>query len=76
MRLPNSDEAADRTHSVIAKRYVISIRFFLDVLATFPFFLIKIKTNEGKENVGMVLKLLRLARLPRLLRIMDIEKLS
>jgi len=74
MRLPNSEEPAERTHSAIAKRYVISIRFVLDVLATLPFFLIKLKKED--KNKTLLLKLLRLARLPRLLRIMDIEKLS
>ncbi len=78
MRLPvNIDDESDRKHSVIAKKYVSQPRFYIDALATFPFFLIKIESSDGEQsNLALFFKLLRLARIPRLIRIMDIEKFS
>jgi len=87
MRLPNSkDDESLMTHTSIAKRYVISVQFVVDTLATFPFFLLNLddhpKINDHSNGMmndvwkGLFLKLLRLARLPRLMRVFDMEKCS
>ena len=40
MRIPeNEDEGKEKDHSAVAKKYMKSGQFFLDFLATFPFYL-------------------------------------
>lgn len=40
MRLPHNAEATEKSHLFIFKRYLKSGWFFLDLIATFPFYLI------------------------------------
>lgn len=40
MRLPHNADNSERSHLQIIKRYIKSGWFFLDFLATFPFYLI------------------------------------
>lgn len=40
MRLPHNADVSERSHLQIIKRYIRSGSFFLDVTATFPFYLI------------------------------------
>jgi hypothetical protein len=53
-----------RNHVFIAKKYIYSGWFFLDVMATFPFYLLK-----GVE--GSAFKLLRMVRIPKILNLVD-----
>jgi hypothetical protein len=59
------------THTEIAKNYLKG-SFFIDILATFPFFLIK---TEG-SNFGLYFKLLRMVRLPKIMNLLDMEKFN
>jgi hypothetical protein len=59
------------THTEIAKNYLKG-SFFIDTLATFPFFLIK---SEG-SNFGLYFKLLRMVRLPKIMNLLDMEKFN
>ena len=59
------------THTEIAKNYLKG-SFFIDTLATFPFFLIK---TEG-SNFGLYFKLLRMVRLPKIMNLLDMEKFN
>lgn len=58
-----------RQHSKIIKRYMVSGRFFFDVVATIPF-------SEILENGDslVIVKLLRMFRLPRIVRIFSLER--
>jgi hypothetical protein len=60
------------THTEIAKNYLKG-SFFIDILATFPFFLIK--TEKG-ANYGLYFKLLRMIRLPKIMNLLDMEKFN
>ena len=59
-----------RNLSLIAKRYIMSGWFFLDVIAIIPFNYI----NNG--NNTMFIKLIRLLRLPRLAKLIDITRFN
>lgn len=53
---------------MIAKQYVFSGMFFLDILATFPFEIISDASGSGSGNLGL-LRMLKLVRLLRMRRI-------
>lgn len=76
LRLPSDEELSNkgdqqentRSHLYLAKRYVINYRFWTDLTATFPFYLI---TNEGSW-----VKLLRMTRLPKVLNLVDERRIG
>ena len=75
MRL--QEETADSqsskpSHLRILKRYAKSGWLFLDLLATFPFYLIKIRV--GDTPLGMWFKLVRLVRIPKLFTMFKPDK--
>jgi hypothetical protein len=47
--------------------------FFFDLLATFPFFLIK---TGSDSNYGLYFKLIRLTRIPKIYRLLDMDKFT
>lgn len=76
MRVPESLDGPNgkRNHFVLLKAYFKSGWLVLDVLATFPFYLIP--TNGGTSSLGMWFKLLRLVRLPKILNLLDLERFN
>ena len=68
MRIDRKD-VSERSHSKIIKRYVKSPQFFVDFLATFPFYLIQ--TDEMSSTYAVVFKLLRMVRLPKIVSLLD-----
>jgi hypothetical protein len=74
MKLPPNADESDRNHLQIIKRYLRSGRFFLDLTATFPFYLWQ--NNEafgGNSTFGVLFKLLRMVRLPKILNLLNLE---
>lgn len=70
MRLPPNQEGninaeSERSHLAILKRYLKSGWFFLDIAATFPFYLFSNVSGGGG------LKLLRMVRIPKILNLVD-----
>jgi hypothetical protein len=76
MRVPESMEGPNqkRDHFVLFKSYLKSGWLVLDVLATFPFYLIN--TSGGASSLGMWFKLLRLVRLPKILNLLDLARFN
>lgn len=70
MRLESND-ASERSHSKIIKRYVKSPQFYVDFLATFPFYLFMNDPNETSSTYAVVFKLLRMIRLPKIVSLLD-----
>jgi hypothetical protein len=68
----NEDNEESATHTEIAKKYLMG-SFFFDLLATFPFFLIKTGTDS---NYGLYFKLIRLTRIPKVYRLLDMDKFT
>lgn len=60
-----------RSHREIAKNYVTSGMFFVDVIATIPYELI----FPGHYDT-ILFRLLRLFRLPQTLQLLDISKIN
>jgi hypothetical protein len=64
------------------KRYVKSGWFFLDVTATFPFYLIEGSISSGNSDAdnsssySLFLKLLRMIRLPKIMNLLDLNRLN
>jgi len=75
MRLPIDAKQEDRSHLKILKAYMKSGRFFIDLLATFPFYLIDNDSEAGGSS-GSILKLLRLVRIPKILNLIDQDRVS
>lgn len=59
----------------ILKAYMKSGWFFIDLLATFPFYLIDNESEAGGSS-GSILKLLRLVRIPKILNLIDQDRVS
>jgi hypothetical protein len=77
MRVHDSMHVGQNTrpsHSQIFKRYAKSGWLFLDLLATFPFYLIKVRV--GDNQFGMWFKLVRLVRIPKLFAMLRPDKAS
>jgi hypothetical protein len=74
MRLPFTSDASDRNHLLIIKRYVKSGWFFLDVIATFPFYLVS--TDSSNSPYGVLFKLLRMVRIPKILNLLDLNRFN
>lgn len=74
MRLPPEAEASDRSHLKILKGYMKSGWFFLDILATFPFYLFQ--TGSGGDDSTTLLKLLRMVRIPKIINLLDINRVN
>jgi hypothetical protein len=76
VRVPDSmvGPNAKRDHFVLLKRYFKSGWLVLDLLATFPFYLIN--TSGGASSLGMWFKLLRLVRLPKILNLLDLARFN
>lgn len=70
MRLPIDAKQEDRSHLKILKAYMKSGWFFIDLLATFPFYLID-SGSESDDSTGSFLKLLRMVRIPKILNLID-----
>lgn len=76
LRLPSDEELSIqgdqlenvKSHLYLAKRYVIGYRFWTDLIATFPFYII---TNDGSW-----VKLLRMTRLPKVLNLVDEKRIG
>lgn len=62
-----------RSFSSIAKYYIYSGRFFVDVLATIPYELI---ISTYSKEVLVIIRLLRIFRLKDTLKLLDISKLN
>jgi hypothetical protein len=76
MRLPPNADITERSHLNIIKRYFKSGWFFLDFLATFPFYLIQ-NNSEGDDNAfGVLFKLLRMVRIPKILNLLDLSRFN
>jgi hypothetical protein len=79
MKLPadsDPDSQESRNHLAIMKRYLRSGWFFLDLIATFPFYLFELDAAEGDEaasgnSFGPFFKLLRMVRLPKILALVE-----
>ena len=79
MKLPadsDPDCTESRNHLTIMKRYLRSGWFFLDLIATFPFYLFELDAAEGDEaasgnSFGPFFKLLRMVRLPKILALVE-----
>lgn len=75
MRVHDSvGQSTQPSHSQIFKKYAKSGWLFLDLLATFPFYLIKVRV--GDNQFGMWFKLVRLVRIPKLFSMLKPEKAS
>ncbi len=80
MTISPSEE--NRSHFFILKRYVKSGWFFLDVTATFPFYLIEGSISSGNSDAdnsssySLFLKLLRMIRLPKIMNLLDLNRLN
>jgi hypothetical protein len=74
LRRPINDDSEEaNSHFGIAKRYFKSGQAIYDLLATFPFFLIK--TEDG-SSFGLYFKLLRLMRISRIMNLLDMDKMN
>ena len=82
MRVPDDRDVNSETkvtHSTIGLRYIKGGKFFIDVIATVPLYLITYvqgqRTNweeqEGGNQYGVFLKLVRLVRISRLINLLD-----
>ena len=80
MRLPLDAQQDDRSHLKILKAYMKSGWFFLDILATFPFYLFNTGDDEEGGSSGgdstTLLKLLRMVRIPKIINLLDRERVS
>lgn len=72
MVMPPNTDINERSHMLIIKRYLKSGHFFVDLLVTFPFYLIQIKDNKDNNNAYVIaFKLLRMVRIPKILNLLD-----
>jgi hypothetical protein len=80
VRLPPQPSLEDYSHLVIFKNYVKSGWFFMDIIATIPFYLFyqpdQDESNFGGLDTATVLKLLRMVRLPKILNLLDQERIE
>ena len=77
MKLPADSDPENRearSHTLIMKRYFKSGWFFLDVIATFPFYLFELDDQTEEVDSGSFtpfFKLLRMVRLPKILALVE-----
>lgn len=76
MRLPTGVDANERSHLQIIKRYIKSGWFFLDFLATFPFYLIPQDPSKDSSTYVVTFKLLRMVRIPKILNLLDLSRFN
>lgn len=61
-------------YTVVAKAYMKSGQFFLDLLATFPFYLFD--DDKGGNQQTVWIKLIRLVRIPRIVNLLDLSRFN
>lgn len=77
MVMPPNTDVNERSHMLIIKRYLKSGQFFVDFLATFPFYLIQNNDSEDNNNAfGVLFKLLRMVRIPKILNLLDMYRFN
>ena len=75
VRIPETDDDDKaKDHSFVAKKYMKSGQFFLDFLATFPFYLLP--TNEENKQATVMIKLIRMVRIPRIVDLLNLSRFN